>query len=140
MAQLGRKALLQKQLLKREKVEFEDGDFVFVTEMTGRGRDNFEQSLVHKLVNEKGETTFEQRTEDFRAKLAVQTVCEEDGALVFLPEDWDELSQNMGASRLEKIVEVANRLNAISKKDQDDLVKNLKPGPENNSSSGSVGK
>ena len=136
---LNREILLSKEILKIEKVDLENGDFVFVTQMTGRERDNFEQSLIRKLKDKKGQVTgFEQITEDFRAKLAVCTVCDETGKLIFLPTDWNTLSQNISAARLEKIVNVAQKINAISEEDKENLVKNSEPDPENNSNSGSV--
>jgi hypothetical protein len=46
----------------------------------------------------------------------------------------------MSAAKLEKIVNVAQRLNAISQQDKEALVKNSKPGLEDSSSSGSVEK
>jgi hypothetical protein len=139
MAQLTRETLLSKEVLKIEKVEFENGDFTFVTQMTGRERDNFEQSLIKKIKDKKGQVTgFEQITEDFRAKLAVCTVCDDQGVLVFEKNDWSTLSQNISAAKLEKIVNAAQKLNAISEEDKEALVKNLEPDPENNSNSGSV--
>jgi hypothetical protein len=139
MGQLNREVLLSKEVLKIEKVDLDGGDFVFVTQMTGRERDNFEQSLIKKLRDKKGTVTgFEQVTEDFRAKLAVCTVCDEQGVLIFEKNDWSTLSQNISAARLEKIVNAAQKLNAISEEDKENLVKNSEPEPENNSSSASV--
>jgi hypothetical protein len=46
MGQLSKEMLLTKQALKIEKVEFENGDFVYVREMTGKDRDNFELSIM----------------------------------------------------------------------------------------------
>jgi hypothetical protein len=139
MAQLTREVLLVKEVLKIEKVDLGNDDFVYVTQMTGRERDNFEQSLIKKIKDKKGTVTgFEQITEDFRAKLAVCTVCDENGVLVFLPNDWSTLSQNISAAKLEKIVNVAQALNSITEEDKEALVKNLEPDPASNSNSGSV--
>ena len=75
---LSRKRLLEKEELTIVKVEFENGDFVFVRQMTGHERDTFEQSLLKKNRDAKGVITgYEQATEDFRAKLAVVTLCDE---------------------------------------------------------------
>ena len=136
---LDRAALLTKEELKVEKVEFENGDFVYVRQMTGRERDTFEQSLLKKNRDSKGTViSYEQSTEDFRAKLAVVTVCDENGKLVFNPLDYGILSINMSAKRLEKIVNEAQKLNAISEEEKEALVKNLEVGPADNSSSDSV--
>jgi hypothetical protein len=140
MGQLGRADLLQKEILLREKVELGNDEFVYVTQMTGRERDNFEQSLVKKIKDRKGTVTgFEQITEDFRAKLAVCTVCDEEGKLIFEPKDYNVLSINMSAAKLEKIINAAQKLNAISEEDKEALIKNLEPDPEDSSNSVSAG-
>jgi hypothetical protein len=136
---LNRADLLIKEELKVEKVVFENGDYVFVRQMTGRERDTFEQSLLRKNRDSKGTViSYEQSTEDFRAKLAVVTVCDENGALLFVPLDYQKLSMNMSAKRLEKIVNAAQKLNAISEEDKEALVKNSEVGPADSSSSDSA--
>jgi hypothetical protein len=133
---LSREVLLSKEVLKIEKVDLGDDDFVYVTQMTGRERDNFEQSLIKKIRDKKGSVTgFEQVTEDFRAKLAVCTVCDDNGVLIFQSNDWSTLSQNISAARLEKIVNAAQKLNAITEEDKENLVKNSESEPESNSNS-----
>jgi len=136
---VSRNALLQKEELEKVKVDLGKGEFVYVKQMTGRERDNFEQSLLKKHKDNKGNViSFEQSTEDFRAKLAVCTVCDEEGKLLFLPGDFSLLSQNMSAKRLEIIINAAQKLNAISETDKEELVKNLEVGPADNSNSASV--
>lgn len=136
---LNRAKLLEKEKLEVEKVELGNDEFVYVKQMTGRERDNFEQSLLKKNRDTKGQVIgYEQATEDFRAKLAVVTLCDETGKLLLEPRDYGTLSQNMSAARLEKIVNAAQKLNAISEQDKEELVKNSNPEPEDNSNSGSV--
>jgi len=136
---LGKDALLAKEELKREKVEFEDGDFVYVRQMTGHERDAFEQSLLKKIRDKKGTViSYEQATEDFRAKLAVLTLCDEAGAPILEQKDYPLLSRNMSAKRLETIINKAQELNKISEEDKEELVKNSEVGLEDNSSSDSV--
>ena len=136
MGQLKREELLQKEELIIEKVDLGKGDFVYVTQMTGKERDNFEQSLIHKIRDGKGKVVdFEQQTENFRSKLAVCTVCDEEGKLLFTPKDYNQLSENISAARLEKIVNVAQRLNAISEEDKEALVKNSEAVLDGNSNS-----
>lgn len=134
---LGREDLLSKDDLEVRKVEFKDGNYVFVRQMTGRERDRFEQSIVdiEEDVNT-GKQTYKQNLEDFRAKLAVNTVCDEEGELVFKPTDYTQLSKNLSAAKLEKIVNVAQRLNAITEEDKEDLVTTSEPGQKENSTSG----
>ena len=136
---VSRNALLQKEELERVKVDLGKGEFVYVKQMTGHERDNFEQSLLKKNKDNKGTVIgYEQATEDFRAKLAVVTVCDEDGKLLFFPEDYVLLSRNMSAKRLEIIINAAQKLNAISEEDKEELVKNLNADQEDNSNSGSA--
>jgi len=137
---LDRKALLQKEELQKEKVDLGNDNFVFVRQMTGHERDQFEQSLLKKGKDAKGNVTFEQSLDDFRAKLAVCTVCDEEGKLLLNSNDVSTLSANMSAKTLETIVNKAQKLNAISEQDKEELVKNSVADPEDNSNSGSVGK
>jgi len=82
--------------------------------------------------------TYETILEDFRAKLAVVTVCDEKGDLVFEPGDVKNLSKMMSASNLEKIVETAQRLNAITTADKEEILKNSEADLNDSSNSDSV--
>ena len=135
---LDRSKLLAKENLEIEKVELGEGDIVYVRQMTGRERDQFEASLLKKKTNAKGESTYEQNTEDFRAKLAVLTLCDEKGNSLLQPGDYSVLSQNMSAKRLEKIIIAAQKLNAITEVDKENLTKNSEADQDDNSSSGSA--
>lgn len=122
---LKREDLLKKQKLKVEKVDLGNDEYVFVREMTGRERDRFEQSLVGEVKDNEGNVIFyERKLEDFRAKLAVNTLCDENGNNLLEPGDYKTLSQNMGAARLDKIVTAAQKLNKIADEDREALVKN----------------
>jgi hypothetical protein len=139
MTTLSRSVLLQKEELEKVKVDLGKGESVFVRQMTGRERDNFEQSLIKEKKNAKGEVvSYDRALGDFRAKLAVATCCDEEGKALFLPDDYSLLSQNMSAKRLEIIVNAAQKLNAISEEDKEALVKNSNSEQEDNSSSDSV--
>lgn len=138
MGLLNRSALLQKEPLKMEKVDLGNDEFVYVKEMTGKQRDMFEQSLRKQVV--KGKTVdYEMALDNFRAKLAVATVCDETGVLLLTPRDVDALGENMGAARLAMIADAAGKLNKISEEEQEDLVKNSNAGEKDNSTSGSAG-
>jgi hypothetical protein len=136
MALLDRKALLAKEKLEVTKVDLGDGNYVFVRQMTGRERDRFEQSLIKENKNAEG--GYEKTLEDFRAKLAVCTVSDEDGNLILQPGDFGILSQNMSAAKLEKIINTAQRINKISEDDKENLVKNSEAVQDGNSTSDSV--
>lgn len=121
---LDREGLLKKEELKIEKVPLGNSEFIYVRQMTGRERDRFEQSLLMEVKDKKGGITYERSLEDFRAKLAVNTICDEKGVNILQPDDYPVLSQNMSAARLEKIVNAAQALNSISEEDKENLVKN----------------
>jgi hypothetical protein len=104
--------------------------------MTGRERDRFEQSLIKENKNAEG--GYEKTLEDFRAKLAVCTVSDEDGNLILQPGDFQMLSQHMSAAKLEKIINTAQKINKISEDDKENLVKNSEAVQDGNSTSDSV--
>jgi len=139
MGLLTREMLLKKEDLKREKVDLGNGDYVFVREMTGRERDRFENSVLSREVKgEDGKLTFERSLEDFRAKLAVNSMCDENGELLLKPEDASVLSTRMSGRRLVLISDAAQRVSRISPGDRDDLVKNSEGGQAASSTSGSA--
>lgn len=121
---LSRELLLKKDVLKIEKVELGDGDFVYVRQMTGRERDRFERSLLREVTDKKGNTTYKQQLEDFRAKLVVGVICDETGKNLLQPGDYNALSENMSAAKLEAIVNKAQELNKITEEDKENLIKN----------------
>jgi hypothetical protein len=134
MKLLNREALLQKEELQKEKVDLGKGDFVYVRQMTGYERDLFERSIIEVMSDGK----VERKAEDYRAKIAVCTVCGENGQLIFKQADTKVLSRSMSAYRLEKIAEVAQKLNRINAEDQEEIIKNSKGGLAANSISDSV--
>ncbi len=122
---LNREALLKKDELKIEKVELSKG-CVYVREMTGREVDLWRKSLMKevKTGDRRNPVEYQTSLEDFSAKLAVMTVCDENGNLLFKPQDVVTLNGNMSASNLDKIVTVAQKLNGISEEEKDVLLKN----------------
>jgi hypothetical protein len=125
MGLLTRGDLLKKETLSKEKVELnENGDFVYVRQMTAHEKNVWEMSQMKKTVDAKRKVQYDLSLEDYRAKLAVCCVCDEEGNLLFAPEDYHELSANISAATLEKIVDVAQKLNAITEEDKEEMVKN----------------
>jgi len=136
---LTRDDLLTKEKLEVVEVDLGDDSIVYVRQMTGHERDAFEQSLLTKKRDNKGNVVaIEQATEDFRAKLAVQTVCDENGNLILKRDDYLRLSMNISAAKLEKIINIAQSINGIGDKDREELVKNSEADQVGNSSSNSV--
>ena len=136
---LSREALLQRDELKIERVELSKGH-VFVREMTGLEKDIWEKSMLKEKPsgNKNRPVEYEVNIEGFRAKLAIVTVCNEKGVLMFKPEDVRVLNQMMNAANLDRIITVAQRLNAITEKDKEELLKNSETDLEESSNSGSV--
>jgi len=121
--------LNREQLLAKEKIEVKEVDLgnenvIYVKQMTGKERDDFEQSVLRTKKDAKGKTEYEAVVEDFRTKLIVKTACDEKGNLIFNVDDARTLSQNMSAKTIDKIVEASQELNGISEKDKEDLIKN----------------
>ena len=144
MTLLSRSSLLAKEKIEIVEVDLgkdEKGDpqSVFVRQMSGRERDVWERSFVKEIKDNKGTVIgHDQAFEDFRAKLAVVTVCNSEGMLILKPSDAPILSQNMSAATLEKIVNAAQRLNAITEEDKEAIVKNSEADQVGNSSSDSA--
>jgi len=136
MGLLNREKLLAKEKLDIKKVDLGGGDFVYVRQMTGRERDRFEQSIVVMTKDSQGKANYERSMEDFRAKLAVNTLCDKDGNNLLEPGDYETLSTNISAARLEKIITEAQQLNRISDDDKESLVKNSEAAQEGDSTSG----
>jgi len=127
---LDKDALLRKEELEIVQVDLGKDEYVFVRQMTGRERDIWEHSMYSFIddENSKRGVRMERHLDDFRAKLCVCTICDEKGNLLLEPKDVPALSQNMSAARLEKIVNEAQKLNAITEEDKEALIKNLDAG------------
>jgi hypothetical protein len=138
MGFLDRKKLLEKEELKITKVEFSDGNFTFVRQMTAHERDKWEESLVKETKLPGGKVEYKRDMDDFRAKIAVCTLCDEKGNLLLHPSDYATLSDNMTGVKLYKIVEEAQKLNNVTEEDRENLVKNSDAAQSGNSNSDSV--
>ena len=125
MALLTRDQLLQKEELLKEKVMLDEANdqFVYVRQMTAHEKNIWEMSQLQRTGTGKN-LTYNVVLDEYRAKLAVVTVCDEKGNLLFKPTDYDLLSNAISAAKLEKIVDVAQRLNAITEEDKEELTKN----------------
>lgn len=132
---LDRKKLLEKEVLKIEKVDLGNDDYVCVRQMTGRERDIFERSLLVEEKDKKGATSYKQSLEDFRAKLVVNVICDEQGNNLLQPSDYVVLSNHMSAARLELIVTKAQELNKITDADKEAMIKNSESAPKEDATS-----
>lgn len=127
---LTRDSILAADDLPRKLVSVPEwGGDVFVRTMTGGERDQFEQ-----MIMEAGGADSSGWRKCFRAKLAVLTLCDENGKSLFSFDDWETLSKKSAAA-LDRVFAVASRLNGISKTDVQELEKNSAAGQTGNSSS-----
>jgi len=124
MAFLGKEKLLVQAELEIKQVMFKNGDWVYVREMTGKERNNFENSIMRQEKDANGVFQMVQKLDNFRSKLAVCTLCDEEGNLLFTMLDVERLSEAISATMLEEIVKVAQSMNAIVPEVKEDIVKN----------------
>lgn len=124
MGLLGKEQLLTKVALEVKQVTFKNGNWVFVREMTGKERNSFENSIMKQEKDSNGVMQLVQKLDNFRGKLAVCTVCDEAGELLFTMADADKLSESLSASMLEEIVKEAQIMNGISPVAKEEIEKN----------------
>lgn len=136
---LNKEALLAKPKLTIEKVEISEG-YVFVREMTGHEKDIWEQSMLKAAPNGNPQAAPKVNYDlaNFRAKLAVSTICDEEGNLLFTMSEVHLLNKALRASDLEKIVDTAQKLNAVTDKDKEEILKNLEADRDDSSNSSSA--
>lgn len=123
----------------RSEVVFvpEWGGDVMVRELTGEERDSYEQSIFEaRRVGNKTEITPNLR--NVKARMVVRCVINEDGTRLFGDADVEWVGKK-SASALNRIVDVAERLSGLTKKDVAELEKNSATGQPEGSSSGSPG-
>jgi len=87
------------------------GRAVWVRTMDGTERDRFEE----RQINEKWK--------DLRARLAVATVCDESGQLLFAPGDVERVGKK-NSHALDRIFALSSKLNHLTAEDIEDLKKN----------------
>jgi len=134
---LNKEALLKGDDLKKEKVELEDG-FVYVREMTAHEKNVWEHSLYKMTKDNKGRQNVEMNMDDYNSKLAVCTICDENGELIFNFNDYKTLRQKMSGARMDKIVEVAQRINGITDEEKENLLTSSEADQQDNSNSDSA--
>lgn len=94
------------------------GGMVFIRSFSGKIRDGFESSLSQ---NEKT------RFVNFRARFAVNVLCDKDGKLLFSESDINLLSEKSGKA-LDRILDAGMELNGMKNKDMDEALKNSMTG------------
>lgn len=137
MAFLNREELLKKDKFKIERVDFPNGDHVFVRQMSSKTKDMLESSILKK-VTKNGKVDFEQDLTGFSAKLAALSLCDENGNLLLSLKDADLLADNKPAEMIDLISAKAGSLNGISVEAKVEAVKNSENDQPEGSSSGCV--
>ncbi len=94
------------------------GGFVRVSTMTGTARDNYESSII-KVVNGVAQTDML----NIRAKLVSACCVDAEGNHIFSSEDIERLGYKSSAA-LERIFTAAQKLNAVTDDDIEELAKN----------------
>ena len=117
MDELTKDALLRATKLAVECVEIPElGGRVHVRELTAAERDTWEDACFRERRDAGG-------IPNLRAKLVVMCACDEQGALLFRPADAEALGRT-SAVVVERIFDVALRLNRMRAKDVEELEKN----------------
>ena len=119
MEQLTAKDILGADDVCRERVDVPEwGGFLYVQEMTGTARDLYEASVI-EFVN----GSFKQRLDNIRAKLVAVCAVDEDGNLLFKQSQVEALGKKSGKA-LDRVFAVAQRVNALTDSDVEELAKN----------------
>lgn len=114
---LSRDVILAANDLKRECVEIPEwGGTVCVRVMTGAERDEWERHILDSRGPDN-----KTNLSNARARLAILCACDEDGKRLFGDDDLAAVGAKSAAA-LERIFDVALRLNLIGSKDVDELV------------------
>jgi hypothetical protein len=121
---------LGRPLLPTERVDIPEwGGTVIIRGLTGTARDTFEGTLVRQRGRK-----VESNLENFRSKLLVQSIVDEQGNLLFSEKDVQALGRKSAAA-LERAYTVAMRLSRLTPEDVEELTETL--GEEKSDGSGS---
>ena len=105
--------------LKREKVDVPEWETeLFVKVMSGAERDRWELSTTALLKTP--------NLANIRASLCVMTICDEKGKRLFTDEQINALGEK-SAVVLDRIFDIARRINRLNDDDIEELEKNLEP-------------
>ena len=116
---LNRDQILQARELPTEDVEVPEwGGTVTVKALTAAERDGYEASMIEGKG--KGQRV---SMKNVRARLCVRCMINGDGGRIFSDDDAEQLGQQP-ASALDRVYEVAARLNGVGNEDIEELAKN----------------
>ena len=104
------------------------GGDVRLASISGRQRDEYEQSLIEQRGNDR-----RMNLRNARAKLIVLTAVGEDGRKLFTPEDLTDLGRK-NAKPLDRLFSAAQKLTGLSNDDVTRLTENFGATPDDDSS------
>ena len=118
---LSRDEILGADDLAREEVQVPEWHgAVFVRVMTGQERDYLDAASL----NDQGDVkSVQERLANYRGRLVALTACQADGASLFVLADAEALGKK-AARALDRLVEVAQRINAMTTEEVTLLTKN----------------
>jgi hypothetical protein len=91
------------------------GGQIYVRTLTGKERDFWETETVPHRKKEKDKS-------NLRSMIAALTMCDENGKLLFTPDDTEALGEK-NAAALDRIVDIAFELNHFTQSDVEELEK-----------------
>lgn len=125
-----RQRIAQAIKLPREELWLEEiGEKVFVREMTGAEYDAYQTETLGRA----GKDGKLKNVNGLRAKLIQMCLLDEDGAQVYDAKSIDEI-QSLPTTVIDKICEVASRINNLNNESDEALEKNLEEGDGSGSS------
>lgn len=131
MALLGRNAILEAKDIKTEDIPVPEwGGEVRIRSLTGEQRDEYESSMFELGKN----GTPKQNLANVRARLVMLCIVNEQGEQMFNKADIKLLGRKSAAA-LERVATAAQRLNAISDSDIEELAEGFEDAPDEPSSS-----
>lgn len=132
MALLNHSDILAADDLKTEDVAVPEwGGTVRIKALTGTERDEFEQSLMEV----KKDGSVKSQRANVRARLVAKVIVNEAGELVFNNADIPALGRKSAAA-LDRVATAAQRLNAFSDADIEELAENFADAPSESSTTG----
>ncbi len=128
---LGKDDILKRTDFPSEDIDVPEwGGTVRVQGMSGKDRDAFEaQVVIFRGGRDAGRDL-----RNFRARLVAKCVVDEDGNRLFTDADIEALGE-LSAMALERVFEVALRLNGMSEEDVKELTEDFGGGPSGSSTS-----
>ena len=105
------------------------GGYVLVKGFTGAARGRLEAANVDQTGK-----NHRIKLVELRERIAVASVCDEDGKLIFTLADVKELSKKSSAP-LQRIVEASNELSGVTEEDMEELSEDMEANPSPGSAS-----